>query len=160
MSQGLHVVEDLQHEARGRLHHPSAGDQQRQPHADGLEDDPEGHVPQAGHRLQHRRQAAVGIDHLRALQQDAVELLAPDVKVEPYYRYVDALPETQSEVALPLKIEDRVLGILDVQSNHLDGFHEMDMLVLRSLADNVALAIDSARLYSSLQQRAATAEQK
>jgi len=86
--------------------------------------------------------------------QDGVELLAPDVKVEPNYRYVDALPETQSEVALPLKIEDRVLGILDVQSNHLDGFHEMDMLVLRSLADNVAVAIDSARLYTSLQQRA------
>ncbi len=86
--------------------------------------------------------------------QDGVELLAPDVKVEPYYRFVDVLSETQSEVALPLKIEDRVLGILDVQSNHLDGFHEMDMLVLRSLADNVALAIDSARLYTSLQQRA------
>ncbi len=86
--------------------------------------------------------------------QDGIELLAPDVKVEPYYRYVDTLPETQSEVALPLKIEERVLGILDVQSDHLDGFHEMDMLVLRSLADNVALAIDSARLYTSLQQRA------
>jgi phosphoserine phosphatase RsbU/P len=96
----------------------------------------------------------VGEGIVGLVAQDAVELLAPDVKVEPYYRFVEALSETQSEVALPLKIEDRVLGILDVQSNHLDGFHEMDMLVLRSLADNVALAIDSARLYSSLQQRA------
>jgi sigma-B regulation protein RsbU (phosphoserine phosphatase) len=96
----------------------------------------------------------VGEGIVGLVAQDGVELLAPDVKVEPYYRFVDVLSETQSEVALPLKIEDRVVGILDVQSNHLDGFHEMDMLVLRSLADNVALAIDSARLYTSLQQRA------
>jgi serine phosphatase RsbU (regulator of sigma subunit)/putative methionine-R-sulfoxide reductase with GAF domain len=96
----------------------------------------------------------VGEGIVGLVAQDGVELLAPDVKVEPSYRFLDALSETQSEVALPLKIEDRVLGILDVQSNHLDGFHEMDMLVLRSLADNVALAIDSARLYTSLQQRA------
>jgi phosphoserine phosphatase RsbU/P len=96
----------------------------------------------------------VGEGIVGLVAQDAVELLAPDVKVEPYYRFVDALSDTQSEVALPLKIEDRVVGILDVQSNHLDGFHEMDMLVLRSLADNVALAINSARLYTSLQQRA------
>jgi phosphoserine phosphatase RsbU/P len=96
----------------------------------------------------------VGEGIVGLVAQDGVELLAPDVKVEPTYLFVDVLSETQSEVALPLKIENRVLGILDVQSNHLDGFHEMDMLVLRSLADNVALAINSARLYTSLQQRA------
>jgi len=86
--------------------------------------------------------------------QTGVELLANDVSREPRYRYVDSLPETRSEVALPLKIEDRVLGVLDVQSDQPDCFGETDMLVLRALADNIAIAVEDARLYSDLRRRA------
>jgi GAF domain-containing protein len=82
------------------------------------------------------------------------EILANDVRREARYRYTDALPETHSEVALPLKIEDRVLGVLDVQSDQPDDFHETDMLVLRALAGNIAIAIEAARLYSALRHRA------
>jgi len=83
-----------------------------------------------------------------------VEILAPDVKREPRYRFVDALPETKSEFAIPLKIENRILGVLDVQSDQIDGFHEMDRMVLRSMADNVALAVEGARLYTNLKHQA------
>ncbi len=86
--------------------------------------------------------------------QDGIELLAPDVRVEPYFRHFDSLPETRSEVALPLKVENRVLGILDVQSDQMNGFHEIDMMVLRSLADNISLAIQSAQLYDDVESRA------
>ncbi len=78
------------------------------------------------------------------------EVQAPNVQEDPRYRYIDTLPQTQSEMAVPLKVENRLLGVLDVQSNLRDAFHEIDQLVLRSLANNVALAIEGAHLYSDL----------
>jgi len=86
--------------------------------------------------------------------QTGMEILTDDVSREPRYRYVDTLPQTRSEVALPLKIEDRVLGVLDVQSDQPHGFHETDLLVLRALADQIAIAVEDARLYSDLRRRA------
>ncbi|HSO28061.1 MAG TPA: GAF domain-containing protein [Anaerolineales bacterium] len=83
------------------------------------------------------------------------EIVACDVAAEPRFRYSDALPETRSEVVLPLRVETRMLGVLDVQSDQSDDFTETDMLVLRALADSIALAIEDARLYSALRRRAA-----
>lgn len=82
------------------------------------------------------------------------EIIASDVRNETHYVYLDLLPATRAEAALPLKIENRILGVLDVQSDALNAFHETDMLVLRVLADNIALAIESTRLYDNQEQRA------
>ncbi|MFN8381141.1 MAG: GAF domain-containing protein [Anaerolineales bacterium] len=82
------------------------------------------------------------------------QIVCDDVQSDPLYRFIDSLPETKSEVVIPLKIEDRVLGILDVQSNHKKAFHPNDLLILHALADNIARAVESARLYSSLRRRA------
>jgi len=86
--------------------------------------------------------------------QSGEEIISNDVRAEPRFRYIERLPETRSEVVLPLKIEDRVLGVLDIQSDRLNAFHPNDLLVLRALADNIAIAFDGARLYSALQKRA------
>ena len=86
--------------------------------------------------------------------QSGIEILANDVSQESHYRSIDALPETNSEVALPLKIRDRVLGVLDVQSNQLNAFDDTDLLVLRALADQIAIAVEDTRLYSGLRKRA------
>lgn len=82
------------------------------------------------------------------------EIVCDDVQSDPRFRYIDSLPETKSEVVIPLKIEDRVLGALDVQSNQPSAFHPIDLLILRALADNVARAVESAKLYSALSRRA------
>lgn len=82
------------------------------------------------------------------------EVVAPDVSRDPHYRFIPELPNTRSEVVLPLKVEDRIRGVLDIQSDRLNGFHDMDLLVLRGLADNIALAIEGARLYNDLRRRA------
>ncbi len=82
------------------------------------------------------------------------EIVAGDVSREPHYRHVDVLPETKSEAALPLKIEERVLGVLDVQSNQRERFDETDLLTLGALADQIAIAVENARLYSDLHRRA------
>ena len=81
-------------------------------------------------------------------------VLVEDVRNDPRYRFIDGLPETRSEVVLPLKIEGRVLGVLDVQSNQPDGFHPNDLLILEALADTISRAIEGARLYMDLRRRA------
>jgi serine phosphatase RsbU (regulator of sigma subunit)/putative methionine-R-sulfoxide reductase with GAF domain len=82
------------------------------------------------------------------------EIVAQDVRKETHYLYMDLLPETRSEASFPLKIENRILGVLDVQSDRVSAFHESDILVLRALANNIALAIESTHLYDNLQSRA------
>lgn len=89
-----------------------------------------------------------------AVAQSGEEIVSNDVRAEPRFRFIERLPETLSEVVLPLKIEDRVLGVLDIQSDRLNAFHPNDLLVLHALADNIAIAFDGARLYSALQKRA------
>ncbi|HEY3477099.1 MAG TPA: GAF domain-containing protein, partial [Anaerolineales bacterium] len=81
-------------------------------------------------------------------------LLVNDVKQDRRYRFIDSLPETRSEVVLPLKIGETVLGVLDIQSDELDAFHPNDLLILGALADTIARAIEGARLYNGLQRRA------
>jgi serine phosphatase RsbU (regulator of sigma subunit)/putative methionine-R-sulfoxide reductase with GAF domain/anti-sigma regulatory factor (Ser/Thr protein kinase) len=89
-----------------------------------------------------------------SVAQSGEEIITNDVHTESRFRFLDLLPETQSEAVLPLKIEDQILGILDVQSDRLGAFHPNDLLVLRALADTIAIAINSARLYGELQTRA------
>jgi sigma-B regulation protein RsbU (phosphoserine phosphatase) len=96
----------------------------------------------------------VGQGLIGSVAQNGDEILCDDVKAETRFRFIDSLPETQSEVVLPLKIEDRVLGVLDIQSDQLRAFHPYDLLVLRALADNIARAVDGARLYNDLARRA------
>jgi len=82
------------------------------------------------------------------------EIVCKDVTKEPAFKYVDTLPETASEAVLPLIVENRILGVLDIQSQVKGTFHENDILVLRSLSDNIALAVEGARLYNDLTKRA------
>ncbi len=64
------------------------------------------------------------------------------------------LPETQSEVALPLIFQKQLLGALDVQSRETNAFDNEDMAVLQLLADQIASAIYNARLFRSVQDQA------
>jgi GAF domain-containing protein len=82
------------------------------------------------------------------------QIVCDDVRADARYRFIDSLPETKSEVVIPLKIEDRVLGVLDVQSNQPHAFHPNDLLILNALADNIAQAVEGARLYNGLRRRA------
>ena len=82
------------------------------------------------------------------------EIIAHDVQQEPRYRYVDSLPDTRAEVALPLRVKDRTIGVLDIQSDRVQALHEVDLLVLRTLAENVAIAVDHAQMVEDLRRRA------
>ncbi len=62
------------------------------------------------------------------------------------------LPQTRSELALPLKARDQVIGVLDVQSTKPGAFSEDDLTTLQIMADQIALAIDNTRLLTEMQQ--------
>jgi len=82
------------------------------------------------------------------------EIVVRNVQKDSHYRFTPVLPLTLSEVALPLKLGDRVLGVLDLQSEHLNAFHEYDLITFRSVADATAIAFESIRLYENLSRRA------
>jgi GAF domain-containing protein len=63
------------------------------------------------------------------------------------------LPHTHSEMALPLKVGERVIGVLDVQSVEPSAFTDEDVAVLQTMADQIALAIENARLLQETQDR-------
>jgi GAF domain-containing protein/HAMP domain-containing protein len=62
------------------------------------------------------------------------------------------LPDTRSEAALPLRSRDQVLGALSVQSTQPDAFDAATLSVLQTLVDQVAIAIDNARLLTQAQE--------
>lgn len=78
------------------------------------------------------------------------QILSPDVRRDEHYREVPGLIEARSELCLPLNMGDKVLGVLEILSDQVDRFHEKDILVLKILADNVALAIENANLFDDL----------
>jgi GAF domain-containing protein len=94
------------------------------------------------HRLQVGAQGIVGTVAARGeprialdVDEDAAFLANPD------------LPDTRSEMALPLRARGEIVGVLDAQSTEPGAFSEEDVSVMQSLADQVAMAIDNARLF-------------
>mgnify|MGYP001082687428 CR=1 FL=1 len=85
-------------------------------------------------------------------------LLVPDVSQESRYYSLPQASEIQSELAVPLKTKEAVIGVLHVQSDHLNAFDESDLAVLQSLAHQAAIAIENARLYEQAQELAVVEE--
>lgn len=76
----------------------------------------------------------------------------PDVRRDP--RYVDSGLGARSELVVPVQIEGRVLGVLNVESTRLDAFSQADRVLLSILADEAALALENARLWAEERRRA------
>ncbi len=77
-----------------------------------------------------------------------VSLLVPDVLANE--RYIRTVEETRSELAVPLRIKEQVIGVLDIQSTAIHGITEKDRYIIETLADQVAIALENARLYEDL----------
>src|SRR5215207_1269318 len=74
--------------------------------------------------------------------------IALDVGVDSVYFDNPDLPGTRSEMALPLRVAGKVIGSLDVQSTETNAFSLEDINVLSTLADQISIAIENARLFS------------
>src|SRR5205085_1174025 len=87
-----------------------------------------------------------GLVGYAALHKEPV--LVADVSQDP--RYINAVADVRSELAIPLLLKDRCIGVLDLESPELDAFTKRDIEILTLLASQAAVAIDNARLYETV----------
>jgi GAF domain-containing protein/HAMP domain-containing protein len=100
-----------------------------------------------GHRLEVGQIGIVG-----SVAGSGQPRIALDVGADPVFFNNPDLPNTRSEMALPLKLRDMIIGVLDVQSEKPGAFSQEDANNLSILADQIAIAIENARLFTQTQQ--------
>src|SRR3954469_23751932 len=77
-----------------------------------------------------------------------VPVNVPDVSIDP--RYVKVVDDARSELVIPLMLQDRCLGVFDLESPELDAFSKSHVDILTLLASQAAVAIENARLYEKI----------
>jgi GAF domain-containing protein/HAMP domain-containing protein len=107
----------------------------------------------SGHRLRIGEQGIVGRVALSGEPR-----IALDTGSDSVFFNNPLLPATRSEMALPLKAKDTVIGVLDVQSEHAEAFTPDDVAVMQVMADQLATAIERARLLEQVEQNLAELE--
>jgi len=100
-----------------------------------------------GHRLKVGEVGIVGY-----VTDQGTARIALDVGTDAVHFANPLLPETRSEMALPLQLGERVIGALDVQSREASAFDEDDVAVLQTMADQLAVAIENVRLLHQMQE--------
>ncbi len=103
--------------------------------------------------LTHRHRLEVGPTSIvGSVAETGKARIALDVGTDAVFFDNPDLPNTRSEMALPLNIRNETIGVLDVQSTKPGAFTENDANILGILADQVAIAIENARLFGQAQQ--------
>jgi len=82
-------------------------------------------------------------------------LVVNDVHKEPRYHFIEELADTRSELSVPIKLKEKVIGVLDVQSDRLNAFDEMHLFTLFTLADQMTVAIENSRLLEETRRQLA-----
>jgi sigma-B regulation protein RsbU (phosphoserine phosphatase) len=114
----------------------------------------------SGEKLQHRfslrfnenvhtkAEVPLGRGLVGQAAQTREAVLVPDVSKDP--RYVEGNPETRSELAVPLIYKDKVIGVLDLEHTRRGFFTDDHRRTMMTLAAQVAIAIENARLYEEI----------
>jgi sigma-B regulation protein RsbU (phosphoserine phosphatase) len=97
-----------------------------------------------------------GLVGYAALHREPV--LVSDVSQDP--RYIRVVPDVRSELAIPMLIKDRCIGVVDLESPELDAFSKRDVEILTLLASQAAVAIENARLYEEVRANEARLEKE
>ena len=116
------------------------------------------------HRFSERYDQRVDLDNIplgkgitgAAAQQREI-IRVDDILTDP--RYIASHPDIRSEVAVPLIVSDRVVGVMDLESERLAYFTDEHIRTLTLLAPQIASSIENARLYEELAQREQRMEQ-
>ncbi|MFH1194851.1 MAG: PAS domain S-box protein [bacterium] len=78
-------------------------------------------------------------------------LIVSDVRKDNRYYLEDETTKTLSELAVPIKLKGEIIGVLDAQSTVTNAFSQLDVFTLQTISDQLAIAIENARLYESTQ---------
>jgi phosphoserine phosphatase RsbU/P len=117
-------------------------------------------IDAAGEKLQHRfslrfqeniqlkNDIPIGKGIVGAAAEERRAILVGDVKNDA--RYIESNPETRSELAAPLIYKDKVIGVLDLEHTRKNFFTEDHQRTITTLAAQIAIAIENARLYEQI----------
>jgi sigma-B regulation protein RsbU (phosphoserine phosphatase) len=103
-----------------------------------------------------RMRLGTGLVGYSALHKETV--LVPDVSKDP--RYIKLVDDARSELVIPLLLQDRCIGVFDLESPELDAFKKSDAEILTLLASQAAVAIENARLYQTIRDNEARIEKE
>jgi len=107
-------------------------------------------LKRAGHKLAIGSKSVVGF-----VAGEGELLIVNDTTRDTTYYANPLLPDTRSEAAIPLKVGDRIVGVLDVQSNQAYAFAEDNLRTLQILADQLAIAVVNTELFAETQEHLA-----
>jgi GAF domain-containing protein len=102
-------------------------------------------------RTERRARLELGTGLIGSAAQSGQPINVGDVRLDS--RYVPGLPGVRSELAVPLKQGDRVIGVIDGQSKRLNAFSQDDERLLLTVAGQLAVILDKAQLHYETQQR-------
>jgi serine phosphatase RsbU (regulator of sigma subunit)/putative methionine-R-sulfoxide reductase with GAF domain len=108
----------------------------------------------ATHPALHNQHVHVGQGIIGWVVENGEILNVPDVTRDERYWPMASLPQTHSELAVPLIFGEDVIGAIDVESDQPAAFDDEDVYTLRTLADQIAIAIHEARLYAAEREQA------
>src|SRR5579884_1887896 len=109
-----------------------------------------GHARETAERV--RVKVGEGVTGVAAQRAEAV--LVDDVESDP--RYISAVPNVRSELAVPLIVKNRVIGVLDIESTQPAHFTEEHKRLLTLIASRMAVGIENARLYTRMTRQTKT----
>ncbi|NDJ35308.1 MAG: GAF domain-containing protein [Chloroflexi bacterium] len=115
---------------------------------------------EAGRQLLERKhRLAVGSESvIGQVVTRAEPVIALDTDTDAVHRRNELLPNTRSEMALPLRTTDTVLGVLDIQSVKANAFGQADISIFQTLADQLAVSVERIRLFQRTQEDLAQIE--
>ena len=100
-----------------------------------------------GHRLAIGSQSIIG-----RVTANGEPVIALETDSGSMYQRNELLPHTRSEIVLPLRVSGKVTGVLDIHSINAKAFSPKDVPVLQTMADQLAIAIENAKLFSQAQR--------
>ncbi len=109
-----------------------------------------GHTPETIEKT--RVKMGDGVTGLAAQKREPI--LVEDVRNTPFY--IEALPHVRSELAIPLIVKNRVIGVIDIESTHANYFTPEHSRLLTVVGSRIAIGIENARLYTRVSRQART----
>lgn len=120
-------------------------------------------INQAGEPFSQEENFQIPIKASRSIMAQAARtrrpVIANDVAQNAHYLYMEELAETRSELAIPMLLGRRLLGVFDVQSERINSFGEDEITALQIIAKQTGIAVRNAQLFAALTQARKQAEQ-
>lgn len=109
-----------------------------------------GHTPETVEKT--RVKLGEGVTGLAAKNREPI--LVEDVRNTPFY--IEALPQVRSELAIPLIVKNRVIGVIDIESTQPNYFTPDHSRLLTVVGSRIAIGVENARLYTRISRQART----